>query len=110
MCIPIELDVPVVTADQCEIGVAREIICPCPGDPPVERTVGAGSLDTPSGDLWLRATRPGRPDLYIPFAEIAEAWAECVRLRLDADEVERAGWERIPPGITPPARVGASVA
>ena len=71
MCIPIELDVPVVTFDWHEIGIAREILCPCPGH------VGAPSSAPSSAhsdtDLWLRVTRSARRDLYIPFGEIAGA-------------------------------------
>ena len=103
MCIPIELDVPVVTQDRQEIGIAREILCPCPGD--------LGSASTPAGegaglhsasDLWLRVTRPARSDLYIPFGEIAETRADGVRLRVTEDDLERQAWTRPPAGVPTP--------
>ncbi len=105
MCIPIELDVPVVTLDQREIGIAREILCPCPGDlgasgstPPT--TVDAAHRPT---DLWLRVTRSARRDLYIPFGEIAETRADGVRLRIREADLTRHDWERPPAGLPVPA-------
>jgi hypothetical protein len=105
MCIPIELDVPVVTRDDEELGIAREILCPCPGD------IVAGSAALPGGldatyaptDLWLRVTRPARSDLYIPFGEIAETRPDGVRLRLASADIESRHWQRLPAGLPVPA-------
>ena len=105
MCIPIELDVPVVTLDQREIGIAREILCPCPGDvsvsaSTVETTVDAAHSPT---DLWLRVTRSARRDLYVPFGEIAETRPDGVRLRIRESDLTRRDWERPPVGLAVPA-------
>lgn len=105
MCIPIELDVPVMTLDSQQVGIAREILCPCPGD------VVTSSSDNPEDvamtysptDLWLRVTRPLAPDLFIPFSEIAETRANGVLLRVVDAEVRDASWERPPAGLPIPA-------
>ena len=96
MCIPIDLDVPVLSTDGVELGTAREILCACPheelsdGEPtPIRRAA-------PSEDLWLRASRPIGQDLYIPFGEIAETRATGVRLRVSADVAARRGWDTAP--------------
>ena len=103
MCIPIELDVPVVTLDQQEVGTAREIACPCPGDSNAGVDVSQIAAVPTGGDLWLRVERPGRPDLYIPFVEIAETWVDCVRLRVTSEALSQREWERLPPGFPVPA-------
>jgi hypothetical protein len=102
MCIPIELDVPVVTLDLHEIGIAREILCPCPGDLGAASSQGsaAGHHDD---DLFLRITRAARRDLYIPFGEIAETRADGVRLRISEADLARHSWERPPAGVPVPA-------
>jgi len=103
MCIPIELDVPVVTVDRQEIGIAREILCPCPGD--LGSTgVAAGHGDGLHGasDLWLRVTRAARSDLYIPFGEIAETRADGVRLRIGEEALAQQSWTRPPAGVPTP--------
>ena len=99
MCIPIDLDVPVLTADGVELGTAREILCASlhedepDGEPtPIRRAA-------PSDDLWLRASRAIGLDLYIPFTEIAETRADGVRLHVTADGAERRGWDAAPPGL-----------
>ena len=105
MCIPIELDVPVVTLDQHEIGIAREILCPCPGDVNLSPSTVPDTLDAthPPTDLWLRVTRAARRDLYIPFGEIAETRADGVRLRIREADLTRRDWERPPAGLPVPA-------
>ena len=102
MCIPIELDVPVVTLDQHEIGIAREILCPCPGELGMATST---HLDEPFGqtDLWLRVTRSALRDLYIPFGEIAETRPDGVRLRIPKADLARHDWERPPAGLPVPA-------
>src|SRR3954467_1198653 len=105
MCIPIELDVPVVTLDGQRIGIAREILCPCPGEvstssSPMSETLAATYSPT---DLWLRVTSPFRSDLYVPFGEIAETRADGVLLRLPQDELSLGAWERPPAGLAVPA-------
>ena len=105
MCIPIELDVPVVTLDGREIGIAREILCPCPGEvsassSSVSHSLGATSSPT---DLWLRVTRPIAADLFIPFGEIAETRADGVCLRRLNDDVLVSAWEQPPVGVPVPA-------
>ena len=104
MCIPIELDVPVVTLDQHEVGVAREILCPCPGDVVSSASAVSGESDSygPS-DLWLRVTRAARSDLYVPFGEIAETRPDGVRLRLAEADLARKNWQRLPTGLPIPA-------
>ena len=105
MCIPIELDVPVMALDGQQVGIAREILCPCPGE------VSTGSADAQADlaatygptDLWLRVTRPLASDLYIPFGEIAETRADGVLLRVIQAEVAGAHWERPPAGLPVPA-------
>jgi hypothetical protein len=101
MCIPIELDVPVVTLDQREIGIAREILCPCPGDVGTNATGPASTHDEAHRptDLWLRVMRSARPDLYIPFSEIAETRSDGVRLRVPEASLARRDWERPPAGL-----------
>jgi hypothetical protein len=105
MCIPIELDVPVVTLDQHEIGIAREILCPCPGDVAVSASPPPSSFGAEHGptDLWLRVTRSARRDLYVPFAEIAETRPDGVRLRIVESDIARRDWERPPAGVPVPA-------
>lgn len=105
MCIPIELDVPVVTLDHHEIGTAREIICACPADGGSDQSLGLGLFGpSESGDeLWLRVTQPGHDDLYIPFGQIAATLADGVRLRVTRDDVSAYHWERIPAGLPVPA-------
>lgn len=101
MCIPIELDVPVVTVDWQEIGIAREILCPCPGEL-AGAPADAGAHDAGShgeSDLWLRVTRAARSDLYVPFGEIAETRADGVRLRITEDDLAAHAWERPPGGV-----------
>jgi hypothetical protein len=107
MCIPIELDVPVLTADGREVGTAREISCPCPGDHADDGVVaGHGGMSSSSGgELWLLVQRPGRSDLYIPFVEIAETRPDGVCLRSSWDDLDSHGWDRIPPGFPVPAGV-----
>ena len=105
MCIPIELDVPVVTLDHREIGIAREIICPCPGDvgaaaSTLGTTVDAAHKPT---ELWLRVTRAALRDLYVPFGEIAETRPDGVRLRIRESDLARCDWERPPAGLPVPA-------
>ena len=99
MCIPIDLDVPVLSADGVELGTAREILCATvhdeqsDGEPtPIRRSI-------PSDDLWLRASRPIGSDLYVPFGEIAETRADGVRLRATAEAAQRRGWETAPPDL-----------
>jgi hypothetical protein len=104
MCIPIELDVPVVTLDNEPIGIAREILCPCPGEVsgnPSGPPEALAESYSPT-DLWLRVTRPLGPDLYIPFAEIAETRADGVVLRVIRAEVVAASWEHPPAGLPVP--------
>ena len=102
MCIPIELDVPVVTLDHREIGIAREILCPCPGDLSASAACLPNTADAAHSptDLWLRVTRSALRDLYVPFGEIAETRPDGVRLRLRESELARRDWER-PPALLP---------
>jgi hypothetical protein len=105
MCIPIELDVPVVTLDNQPIGIAREILCPCPGEVSGNPSGPPDSFAEAYGptDLWLRVTRPLGSDLYIPFAEIAETRADGVLLRVIGREVVAASWDRPPACLPVPA-------
>ncbi len=105
MCIPIELDVPVVTLDQREIGIAREILCPCPGDLSASTSTLPTTPDTGYGptDLWLRVTRSAHRDLYVPFGEIAETRPDGVRLRIRESDLARRDWQRPPAGLPVPA-------
>jgi hypothetical protein len=105
MCIPIELDIPVVTLDQCEIGIAREILCPCPGDVNASASALPNTLDATyqPTDLWLRVIRSARRDLYIPFSELAETRPDGVRLRVREADIARRDWERPPAGLPVPA-------
>jgi hypothetical protein len=105
MCIPIELDVPVVTLDHREIGIAREILCPCPGDLSASPSALPSAADTTyrPTDLWLRVTRSARRDLYVPFGEIAETRADGVRLRIRESDLAPRNWERPPAGLPVPA-------
>jgi hypothetical protein len=48
-------------------------------------------------------TRAARPDLYIPFGEIAETRHDGVRLRVAESEIERRNWEVSPAGLPVPA-------
>jgi hypothetical protein len=105
MCIPIELDVPVMTLDSQQVGIAREILCSCPGEvatsaSPDPEVVAATYNST---DLWLRVIRPLAPDLYVPFGEIAETRADGVLLRVIGDEVRAAHWELPPADLPIPA-------
>jgi hypothetical protein len=100
MCIPIELDVPVVTLDQQEIGIAREILCPCPGDLGGAVDSDAhGAASHGANDLWLRVTRAARSDLYIPFSEIAETRADGVCLRITEAALAEHVWTRPAAGM-----------
>ena len=103
MCIPIELDVPVLTIDQHEVGTAREIICSCPADDGMNSP--AADLGVPSGDLWLRVERAARRDLYVPFGEILETRPDGVSLRVTRDDLARQDWEGLPPGVKLPAGI-----
>jgi hypothetical protein len=105
MCIPIELDVPVVTRDDREIGIAREILCPCPGEVATDSSALPSELSASYAptDLWLRVTRPALSDLYVPFAEIAETRSDGVRLRVAEEEISRRSWQRPPLGLPIPA-------
>lgn len=104
MCIPINLDVPVVTDDQREIGIARDIMCSCPGDHAAHGGSLLSAFDVNSdGDLWLRVSRAALPDLYIPFGEIVETRSDGVRLHVSAEEVGRRGWDRPPVALPIPA-------
>jgi hypothetical protein len=105
MCIPIELDVPVVTADGRQVGIAREILCPCPGEVATGASTASGPLGStysPS-DLWLRVTRPALSDLFVPFGEIAETRPDGVQLRAAEANLGAYGWERPPAGLAVPA-------
>jgi hypothetical protein len=101
MCIPIELDVPVVTLDGQQIGIAREILCPCPGEISASSSNMSTSLaaEYSPSDLWLRVTRPFSSDLYVPFGEIAETRADGVQLRLLEDDLAVGTWEQPPAGL-----------
>jgi hypothetical protein len=105
MCIPIELDVPVVTLDQREVGIAREILCPCPGDLGGTASTLPTHADAAHGptDLWLRVTRSALRDLYVPFGEIAETRPDGVRLRIQESDLARRDWERPPAFLAVPA-------
>ena len=105
MCIPIELDVPVITLDHREIGIAREILCPCPGDLSTSASSLSTTLDSAHSptDLWLRVTRSALRDLYVPFGEIAETRPDGVRLRVRESDLTRRNWERPPVGLPVPA-------
>jgi hypothetical protein len=106
MCIPIELDIPVVAADQRSVGTAREITCPCPGDHADDGMIDThGGSSQASSDLWLRVERPAQTDLYIPFVEIAETRPDGVCLRASYEELEEQHWERLPAGFPEPAAV-----
>ncbi len=97
MCIPIDLDVPVLATDGVEIGTAREILCACAQeDESIDVMPTPIRRAAPSGDLWLRASRPLGVDLYIPFGEIAETRPDGVRLRVTAEAAERRGWDDVP--------------
>ncbi len=111
MCMPIGLDVPVVTFDGVEIGTAREILCSSPlgseGEHPLDRQpipVG-GSAD--ASDLWLRVDRDDRSGLYVPFSAIAEVRAEGVRLAVSAAELGRSAWDSLPDGCEARSRAFA---
>ena len=105
MCIPIELDVPVLTLDQREIGIAREILCPCPGDLNASASSPTDTVEAAHSptDLWLRVTRAALRDLYIPFGEIAETRPDGVRLRIREADLARHDWERSPALLPVPA-------
>jgi hypothetical protein len=105
MCIPIELDVPVMTLDGRQVGIAREILCPCPGEVTTSSAHAPDDLAASYGptDLWLRVTRALAPDLYVPFGEIAETRPDGVLLRLIQAEVGAASWERPPASLPIPA-------
>ena len=99
MCIPIDLDVPVLSADGVELGTAREILCTSSHEEAPDDTPAPIRRAGPSDDLWLRASRPLGLDLYIPFGEITETRADGVRVRVTADGAERRGWDTPPPGL-----------
>ncbi|MCC7367176.1 MAG: hypothetical protein IT306_02065 [Chloroflexi bacterium] len=101
MCIPINLDVPVVTHDHYEIGIARDILCACPGDHASAGSSMMAAFDAVggNGDLWLRVSRAALPDLYIPFGEIVETQPTGVLLHVDAADVRASGWERLPAAV-----------
>jgi hypothetical protein len=105
MCIPIELDVPVMTLDSRQVGIAREILCPCPGEVAASSSADPEAVATTysATDLWLRVTRPLASDLYIPFGEISETRADGVLLRVIDAEVRDASWERPPAELPIPA-------
>lgn len=105
MCIPIELDVPVMTLDSRQVGIAREILCPCPGEIATSPSIAPSSVDAAYAftDLWLRVTRPLASDLYIPFGEIAETRPDGVLLRVIQAEVRDASWDRPPANLPIPA-------
>ncbi|MGE3267295.1 MAG: hypothetical protein AB7P40_01015 [Chloroflexota bacterium] len=104
MCIPINLDVPVVTHDQHEIGIARDIICPGAGDPGTHTSAVPGACNAAGGqdDLWLRVSRSALPDLFIPFAEIAETRADGVQLQARQSELTLHQWEGRPSALAVP--------
>ena len=99
MCIPIDLGVPVLSADGVELGTAREILCASAHDEQTTAEPTPIRRAAPSDDLWLRASRPVGPDLYIPFSEITESRADGVRLRVTAEGAERRGWDTAPPDL-----------
>lgn len=100
MCIPINLNVPVVTDDQREIGIARDILCACPGDHTAHGGAALSAFDVNlDGDLWLHVTRVALPDLFIPFGEIVETRSDGVRLHVSADELGQRGWDRPPASL-----------
>jgi len=105
MCIPINLDVPVVTHDQHELGIARDIICACPGDYASHVASARNAFDAGSGenDLWRRVTRSAQPDLFIPFGEIAETRTDGVRLLSTLAALSLRAWERPPATLAIPA-------
>lgn len=105
MCIPINLDIPVVTHDQHEIGIARDILCSCPGDHANHTSSMMSAFDAVGGggDLWLRVSRAALPDLFIPFSEIIETRSDGVLLHVDDSEVRRRGWDRPPAALPVPA-------
>jgi hypothetical protein len=106
MCIPIELDVPVLTIDLHEIGTAREILCACPGDDgSATPTAGAVGGVLTGNDLWLRVERTDGPDLFVPFGEIVETRPDGVSLRTRSDDLRLQLWERHPNGIALPFAV-----
>ena len=101
MCIPIALNVLVLTRDEVELGTAREILCTSPHeDPgslmaepiPIRGTAG-------SGDLWLRVERAGQSDLFVPFEDIIETQPEAISLAVTAAEAAARGWDRVPPDL-----------
>jgi hypothetical protein len=102
MCIPIELDVPVLTIDHQEVGTAREIICPCPADDATGADGPAEAFPFATGDLWLRVERMGQDDLFVPFGEILETRPDGVTLRTNFDDTGRRHWEMPPPGTPLP--------
>jgi hypothetical protein len=102
MCIPVPLDVPVLTSDSLGLGTAREILCPYTGDdaaPEALRDPIPIQERTGEADLWLRVERADGSNLFIPFAAIAEVRLEGVRLAVTAEDSERRGWDTPPPGV-----------
>jgi hypothetical protein len=99
MCIPINLDVPVVTHDQHEIGIARDILCSCPGEHRSDGSEIVSAFNTSDGDLWLRVSRAALPDLFIPFGEIVETRSDGVLLLVDDSELGLRGWDRPPTAL-----------
>jgi hypothetical protein len=102
MCIPVPLEVPVLTSDSLELGTAREILCPHTGDeaaPEALREPIPIQEHTREADLWLHVERANGSNLFVPFAAIAEVRLEGVRLAVTAEESERLGWDSPPPGV-----------
>lgn len=102
MCIPIGLNVPVLTVDGSELGTASDILCPYPHAD--ELVAGAGYADplatmSEKADLWLRVERAGADDLFVPFREILEVRPEGVRLGVSSYEVPSRDWSRVPAGL-----------
>ena len=101
MCIPIALDVPVVTVDRVELGTAREILCTSAHKEDSVLATGPSSIDELAhvADLWLRVEGAAESNLFIPFADILETRPDGVRVAVLADEVAERGWDRVPPGL-----------
>jgi hypothetical protein len=107
MCIPITLDVPVVSVDGTELGIARDILCAnAHAESPTSGTVQPAAIRwaMEDADLWLRVERRDGPDLFVPFGEIVETRSDGVELAISADEADRRRGDRPPPGL--PVREG----
>ena len=101
MCIPIDLDVPVLSSDGVELGTAREILCSCAhGDEQASPEPTPIRRPSPPDDLWLHASRPLGLDLYIPFSVIVETRSDGVRVRATAERAEHGGWTAVPDGLS----------